>query len=112
MNELAFDLVDWEFSAFASGYDDCEQQFAYFTSVEAVKKANPAEFEGAGNMTKLAGYTTPIYNIVKGAMSGTQLLGDAIIALVKDYGKDWIAGNGINFIKLLIRKIVERVNQR
>ena len=93
--------MDWEFSAFASGYDDCEQQFAYFTSVEAVKKANPAEFEGAGNMTKLAGYTTPIYNVVKGAMSGTQLLGDAIIAFVKDYGKDWIAGNGINFIKLL-----------
>ena len=112
VNELAFDLVDWEFSAFASGYDDYEQQFAYFTSVEAIKKANPAEFEGAGNMTKLAGYTTPIYNVVKGAMSGTQLLGDAIIALVKDYGKDWIAGNGINFIKLLIRKIVERVNQR
>ena len=48
VNELAFDLVDWEFSAFASGYDDYEQQFAYFTSVEAIKKANPAEFEGAG----------------------------------------------------------------
>ena len=38
VNELAFDLVDWEFSAFASGYDDYEQQFAYFTSVEAKKK--------------------------------------------------------------------------
>lgn len=38
VNELAFDLVDWEFSAFASGYDDYGQQFAYFTSVEAIKK--------------------------------------------------------------------------
>ena len=111
MDELAFDLVDWEFSAFASGYDDYEQQFAYFTSVEAIKKANPAEFEGAGNMTKLAGYTTPIYNVVKGAMSGTQLLGDAIIALVKDYGKDEIIGKGVNIIKKLIGEIIKKLEQ-
>ncbi len=75
------------------------------------KKANPAEFEGAGNMTKLAGYTTPIYNVVKGAMSGTQLLGDAIIALVKDYGKDEITGKGVNIIKKLIGEIIKKLEQ-
>ena len=89
MDELAFDLVDWEFSAFASGYDDYEQQFAYFTSVEAIKKANPAEFEGAGNMVSILTEVISAPEAVRDILGAKEPIKKLVLEIIKKKGLDY-----------------------
>ncbi len=98
MDELAFDLVDWEFSAFASGYDDYEQQFAYFTSVEAIKKANPAEFEGAENMVSILTEVISAPEAIRDILGAEKPIKELIKMFIQEWGPKLAIEKGKEYI--------------
>ncbi len=86
------------FRLFASGYDDYEQQFAYFTSVEAIKKANPAEFEGAENMVSILTEVISAPEAIRDILGAEKPIKELIKMFIQEWGPKLAIEKGKEYI--------------
>lgn len=98
MNELLMDTQDLDFSVFASGYDDYHRQYAYFSSVEAIKKANPNWHESAANMTSAITKLISAREAIRDIFAAEKPMKELIKLLIKEIAPELVIGKMKEYI--------------